>query len=112
MTPDDLLPSILVHLPPVRWCVIAQEHHEDGALHLHAAIMLEKRFQPRVWDRFDNIAGQHGDYQHMKSVKGAIAYLEKEDPCPLVYGKIPTFGKGPICGKLREPVFCANYSFL
>lgn len=94
LTPDELLPSILVHLPPVKWCIIAQEHHEDGGLHVHAAVFFERRFQPKVFDKFDDCAGQHGNYQTMKSMKGSIAYLHKEDPCPLVYGKIPTFGQG------------------
>lgn len=94
LSPDDMLPSILVCLPPVKWCVIAQEHHEDGGLHIHAAIFFEKRFQPKVWDKFDDCAGQHGNYQTMRSVKAVLAYLRKEDVSPLEYGRVPTFGKG------------------
>lgn len=96
MSPDDVLPRILQHLPPVKWCVIAQEHHADGELHIHAAIMLEKNYQPRVWDKFDDCTGQHGNYQAMKSPKGSIDYCHKEDPAPLEYGDIPKFGKGTL----------------
>lgn len=113
MSPDDLLPSILVHLPPVKWCVIAQEHHEDGGLHLHAAIMLERQYQPRVWDKFDDCAGQHGDYQIMKSVKGSLSYLSKEG-APLVYGAVPVFGKGTqvISKKCAVPLLVLTQLYL
>lgn len=94
MSVDDFLPSLLVNLPPVKWAVVAQEHHEDGSPHLHAAIMLEKFYRSRHYAEFDAITGKHGDYRPMKSQKGSIEYLQKEDPNPLFYGTIPTFGVG------------------
>lgn len=96
ISPDDVLPRLLQHLPPVKWCVIAQEHHADGHLHIHIALMLEKRYSPRVWDKFDAVTGQHGNYQPMRSPKGSIEYCRKEDPSPLEYGTLPKFGKGTL----------------
>lgn len=94
MSVDDFLPSLLVAMPPVKWAVCAQEKHADGNSHLHAAIFLERVFQPRTWDSFDDVTGQHGNYQPMRSVKGSLAYLQKEDPNPLFYGDVPMFGVG------------------
>lgn len=92
MSVDDFLPSLLVALPPVKWAVVCQERHEDNNLHLHAAVMLEKRRQRRNWDDFDAICGKHGDYKKMTSVKGLLEYLQKDPVDICFYGPVPQFG--------------------
>lgn len=97
--PDGLLPLLLQHLPPIEWCVIARETHEDGGYHLHVALMFEKPYRSRTMREFDAVTGKHGDYQVMKSVVGSLRYLWKEDPAPVEYGPVPEFSTGSVMRK-------------
>lgn len=94
MDPDEVLPRLHVHLPPVQWCVIAQEHHQDEGLHLHVAVFFEKALRVRDLSIFDACTGQHGNYQAMRSVAATLRYIHKEDSTPLTWGSVPEFSTG------------------
>lgn len=75
------------------WAIVSQETHKDGQFHLHVALKFRTRVQVRDLNSiFDPIGGKHGDYRRIKSIPHAIAYCQKEDPDPLVFGTLP---KGP-----------------
>lgn len=62
--------------------LIAQELHEDGNTHLHAAFFLEKRCDFHTANCLD-LEGHHGSYETIKNKIATIRYLLKEDPSPL-----------------------------
>lgn len=86
---ETALANIKAHLPCYSWVMIAQENHQDGEKHLHVGISFTEKVRTRKTDYFDCIANKHGNYQTMRSVKGTIAYLRKEDPSPLSDGEVP-----------------------
>lgn len=75
--------------PAIHWCLIGQEHHQDGNLHLHIALMFKDKRNFTSPNCFDFLTEQHGNYATMKYPLKAIAYCRKEDPNPLVIGVIP-----------------------
>lgn len=56
--------------------VICEEEHNDGDLHLHAFLKLDKRvyFKPNMFD----LQGYHGEYQVAKSWRAVINYVKKD----------------------------------
>jgi len=62
---------------PITGAVVCRELHEDGSPHIHAYILLEKRFccqNARFWD----LNGHHGDYQMAKSIEAVSKYIKKD----------------------------------
>lgn len=88
----------------LNWIVIAQETHEDGALHLHAAIALKRQFSTRDPFRLDCLAQNesrtfHGNYQSMRNVRNSLNYLMKEDQNPAAFGIDPKIAVAKKNGK-------------
>ena len=77
--------------PKLDWAVIAQESHQSGDLHLHLGLFFNVKLNIRKADYFDFLAEKHGNLQTMKSVKGTLNYLRKEDKTPLIYGEPPVY---------------------
>ena len=70
----------------VKAAVIASEKHEDGTPHIHAYVLLHKRFNcrdPLFWD----LQGYHGNYQKAKSIDSVIRYIKKDGDI-LEFGEI------------------------
>lgn len=67
---------------------IAQEHHEDGGLHLHVALRFKEKKNFKDPNCFDFLTGQHGNYQSSKYPKKWINYVLKVDESALVVGDI------------------------
>lgn len=61
---------------------IAREQHEDGADHIHALIVLDKRKNVHSPSYFD-IGSHHGNYQTARNRVKVFDYLTKSDPTPL-----------------------------
>lgn len=69
-----------------RFVMIAQEHHEDGQLHLHAYVQLNDKCNIKSAKSLD-FAGCHGDYKAAKGNYFEVKdYLEKEDTNCLIWG--------------------------
>lgn len=73
----------------LQWCIIGQEHHQDGHLHLHIALMFKQKKNFTTPNCFDFLTGQHGNYATMKSPLRSIAYCKKEDNDPTIIGNLP-----------------------
>lgn len=58
-------------------CVVAQELHEDGNLHLHVALELSKPVDTRDVHFFDFVTGTHGNYQGARDWSKVLAYCVK-----------------------------------
>lgn len=69
--------------------IIAQEHHEDGGLHLHSLLVLDRPFQTTKADCFDFAAGKHGNYQGAREPWRIVRYCRKSDPAPHAFGVLP-----------------------
>lgn len=86
----------LPHSSDLSWAKVVQEHHEDGSLHLHAILGFAKRIRIRDETYFDLYFGDklyHGNYQAVKSLKDALAYVEKEGGACAEFGTVPSGGK-------------------
>jgi len=70
----------------VEWAVIARELHQDGHAHLHVGIQFTKKVDTQSVESLDNLTGQHGNYQAMRSKRNWLAYLVKEDTDYLEHG--------------------------
>ncbi len=69
----------------VSWAVVSTEQHLDGHPHLHCAVMFNRR---RNWTNChfaDFIAGSHGNYESMRSVRSWMVYITKKDREPAVF---------------------------
>lgn len=77
----------LEHKLDIQYCLIAQETHEDGALHLHAYVQLKDKCNfssPKCLD----FNGIHGNYVSAKGYyQDNYNYLTKEDQLPFEYGE-------------------------
>lgn len=73
----------------LEWAIIAQEHHQDGDLHLHMAMVFKTKQHYRDPSCFDFIGNSHGNYQTLKHPMKAIKYCQKEDVAPLIIGTLP-----------------------
>lgn len=68
-----------------RYC-IAQEHHEDGGLHLHVFLLWPRKKNikdPLAFDLSVDGATYHPNIQPVRNQKETLAYLTKEDKEPL-----------------------------
>lgn len=72
----------------IEWYLIGRELHKDGHHHLHIGLGFKKKVNIRQPEYFDFIGGKHGDYQSMKSMKGTIKYVTKEDKEPVAFGVV------------------------
>ena len=62
-TPKELVKERLLSAQriQIKGFMIAQEHHQDGGLHLHIGLWLHKRVAVPP-NYFDFVAGKHGNY--------------------------------------------------
>lgn len=95
--------------------VVAQEHHEDGNLHLHAYVSMADRYIARGKHQSliltgtdlnsDQILNYYPNVQAVKNKLNWLKYLVKEDKSPYEYGIITqqvieaTVNKTKILGK-------------
>ena len=85
LTKEEVLAGLRAK-KPIKAAVIARELHEDGTPHIHAYVLLEKRFdcrQSSFWD----LAPFHGNYQKAKSIDAVIRYIKKDGDI-LEFGEI------------------------
>jgi len=72
--------EVLEHLKnkkKITGAVICRELHEDGTPHVHAYVLLDKKYDcenVHFWD----IEGHHGNYQHAKSIDAVAKYIKKD----------------------------------
>lgn len=73
-------------IKPVVWCRVATEHHEDGGLHMHAAIRFSARVRGgcRVFD----IGVHHPNIQQPRNINKVLGYVAKA-------GNYKDFGEVP-----------------
>jgi hypothetical protein len=90
VTKQQALDNINRLISGVKGVIVAQETHADGEPHLHIAIFLNAVLHTRNPNYWDFICLKHGNYQTMKSIKGTLVYLKKQDTNPLIYGEVPT----------------------
>ncbi len=60
------------------WAVVAQEHHQDEALHLHMLIKLNQKYRSTNPTDLDQLGGSHGNYQGCRNVLQTLKYVTKE----------------------------------
>lgn len=72
----------LLGLLPVSKYTVAQEEHQDGELHIHAYLMLEKKVNiknPRKLDlKSEEGVEYHGKYEGCRSARAVDTYVKKE----------------------------------
>lgn len=90
---DDILLHIVTHTTRTpEWVLICREHHDDGALHLHAVIDWGERFScrnSRFLDYTDDTGTYHPKLEPAKNIQKCIQYCYKEDSEPYIYGEPP-----------------------
>lgn len=69
--------------------IVGQEHHQDGTLHLHAALKFKETFTTHLPMFFDFLTGQHGNYTRVQNWRGTVIYCTKEDINPFLLGLTP-----------------------
>jgi len=87
----------LHHGKYLAWGKVVQETHEDGSFHLHAVLGFCKKIRIRDSSYFDLSFGDehfHGNYASTRSVKDALAYIEKEDGLSATFGEVPSSSRG------------------
>ncbi len=88
----------LNHWEPVMM-IVAEETHEDGSPHLHAAVKLKKKCNIANASALDlceappSVVTHHGDYRARRNWKTAVQYVTKEDKNPATFGipDLPSF---------------------
>ena len=69
---------------------IGREAHQDGTPHLHAVVVLAKKFDtrdPRSLDIMHELKCHHGNYAAMKGgLMKAVKYVTKDDKTPFLLG--------------------------
>lgn len=74
----DLLKIKLVNArKALKGIVVASELHKDGTPHIHAFILLEKRFDCRS-SAFWDLALFHGNYQKARNIDDVVKYIKKD----------------------------------
>ena len=73
----------------LNYAIIAEEKHEDGSPHLHILLSFKEKFITRDRHVFDFIAGKHGSYETVRSIRDAIRYVKKENNF-LIIGNTPS----------------------
>lgn len=76
MAKEEVLES-LKEKKAIKAAVIARELHEDGTPHIHAYVLLEKRFNCRD-SRFWDLGPYHGNYQKARSIDSVVKYIRKD----------------------------------
>lgn len=61
----------------VLYMVVAQEEHQDGDHHLHAAVLLGAKCNIRDVHYLD-LMDHHGNYQSTRSMKSTVRYVKKD----------------------------------
>lgn len=77
LSKEEVLETLKAKRPDVVAAVVAQEDHQDGSKHLHAYVLLAKRFNctnPRFWD----LKEFHGNYQKARNVDHVNQYVKKD----------------------------------
>lgn len=59
---------------PVEWAIVGQEHHKDGALHLHCCIHLKRKRNFHTPGCFDFLTLKHGNYQACRNLKHVVKW--------------------------------------
>ncbi len=77
--PSVVLASLMATLPGIEKALVVQEKHEDGDMHLHAAIWFTKRKDIKGLATLNSITGKQGNYQRMKSAVDCVRYLLKDN---------------------------------
>lgn len=77
----------------VKECIVAQEEHKDGELHLHAFIRYENKVEWKE-DKWD-IGAFHGNYQKAKSWDAVKKYVKKD-------GNYVSFGFDPFAALAKK----------
>jgi len=72
----DILAAIK-GLPDYNWAIVCAEKHEDGSPHRHAIFAVKKKLNIKDANHFDFLAGSHGHYEGVKSLKDCVAYVTK-----------------------------------
>ena len=62
--------------------LVCQQTYESGQPHFHCILVYPKRKQIRDFNHYDFL-GIHPNIQAMRNMKAALAYVIKEDQCPL-----------------------------
>lgn len=78
LTKEEALGALSITFQSMTNYIIAQEHHANGDLHIHAYIELDSPFRTRD-ATFADILGYHGNYQGCRSSKRVIQYCTKEE---------------------------------
>lgn len=89
----------LQKIHPMKYYKIVQETHEDGNKHLHAVVVLTKAIaKSKILKQLKTLypnSNKRIDVQSIRSIKNAIAYLSKEDTCPLESAEKFTDARNP-----------------
>lgn len=123
MTKEQAVENLVRLFPPLEWYIVCQEKHKDGSLHLHLALSFQEQFSSRDMKVFDKICGQHGNYQVMRNVRNAVAYVTKEgdflchgiDPNAILQkksGKFDEIAKQIMEGKTFKEIAYENPGFV
>lgn len=78
---------------PAEWA-IAQEHHQDGSLHLHAVVGYPSKINIRDQRHWD-FEGHHPNIGPVRNLRATCDYIRKEDPEPLYGGSGGACSFGP-----------------
>jgi len=74
----DIL-NLIKGLPDYDWAVVCAEQHEDGSPHRHAIFAVKKKLDIKSATHFDFLAGSHGHYEGVKSIKDCMTYVTKSN---------------------------------
>lgn len=80
-TVNDYLKTLTFPSHNIKDLMVCREPHEDGNYHLHALLILTRKFNCRNAHFFDIITEQgtyHPNIQSVRSLKAAITYLKKD----------------------------------
>nr|WAE42405.1 MAG: replication associated protein [Cressdnaviricota sp.] len=69
----------------IEFICVGQEHHQDGARHLHVFLTSRKKLTIRNQKFFD-IGGYHGNYQTCRDSDDVMKYVTKDDLHPFRFG--------------------------
>lgn len=56
----------------VVWAIVAQEHHQDGSLHLHCCVHLKKKRHFRKAACLDFLTQKHGNYRSCRNLQDVV----------------------------------------
>lgn len=85
--------DFLMRLGRVKRCIVAEEDHQDGGLHIHGLVEFECRKD--INEKFFDIGSEHPNIKVPPPADSKLwlhnhwTYCQKEDPAPLTYGDLP-----------------------